>query len=120
MIYLFCTILALVEPFHDYYVINGADSKKVRENSLWHKIDLLQWVLIYAVLAYVAQNPFVFIFGGLVRQFCMQVVLNTLRSKPTFYLSSKGVDGFLSKWVGGFWVAVLSLLGAISVVVFTL
>lgn len=119
MIYLFCLIVAFIEPFHDYYVIVSSDPSKVRENGLWHKFDLLQWIAIYALIAYVAQNWWIIVFGGLVRQFCMQTVLNRLRSLPTFYLSSKGLDGFLSKWIGGFWVAVLSLLGAACVVIFT-
>ncbi len=112
MILLAIIAICLVEVYHDKYVILGGDGRKKWENSMWHKADLVIWIILYTLIAYLVKDWRIFLFAAFLRQFCMHVVLNLALDKPTFYLSDKGVDKILKR-IGGEVVAVISLLGAV-------
>ena len=112
---LFFTSLCVIEPFCDKWIILGSDPYKVKENGLWHKFDLITWVLVYAAISYSVQDYRYFLFAAFLRQFCMQVELNMLLGRPTFYLSDKGIDRVLKNIFGQELVGALSF--AVAVVI---
>lgn len=114
-------VMPLLEARHDYYVIAGADPKKVKENRAWHIQDAVCWFFVHMTIAYACSNYFLVLTGLSARLLFLGVALNNMRGLPASYLSMDGIDGFMrqnmgqktSMWFKSFILAVFSYIAII-------
>lgn len=89
-------ILCIIEAFGDHYTI--LDMTKDEHNRKWHTIDFLYYFVLACFFSYYV-SIYAGICLGLIRFSVFPFVLNRLRDKPTFYMSKKGIEGFLTKYI---------------------
>lgn len=100
MIVLVQYMIHMIEALHDKYVIDAGDPTKAHSNTMWHRYDALMWVVIHCFIAYLVHDWMYIVTGLTVRLFTLQVVLNQLRGKPSYYLGNGTVDRFFKLYIG--------------------
>lgn len=95
--------LCILESFHDAAVISIQDYRLPHyetASKLWHKYSAWYVTGVALLLAYLAGNWFLVPCLLSMRLIFFNPVLNKIRGKDFFYLSSKGLDGLFVKWFG--------------------
>jgi hypothetical protein len=90
-------ILCIVEAYNDHYSI--LDMCKDDHSKQWHTAGFIYYIILAALVYYLSSNIWVIPCLGLIRLSVFPFALNLLRGKPAFYMSKKGIDGLLTKYI---------------------
>lgn len=99
------TIIFITEGFHDYYVWKASSYHKYEYTKMWHKVDFVYNVFVWALVSYLIfgfsiDAILLLVFIAITRMLMLNTTINLLRGMKISYLSESSniIDKLLHKY----------------------
>ena len=81
-------IITVITAWFNYYIVLTQD---IGDNQFWHIPQLIQWIVVYAVITWFSKEYLILVGYSLMYPFLYDGLLNIFLGKEWFY---GGVDGY--------------------------